>query len=126
MKDIINFASELDLEKLVKHKPGRQLVKAIYFLYDGDELVYVGKTTIHPSDRINCHIADKNKNFDSYSVVELNHFSNDQLMVAEELFILRFDPKYNKVSKINRLKKELFEKLQISDVDSVLLKFETK
>jgi len=126
MKDVIKFTSELEVDKLEKCSPEREFVKAIYFLYDGDELVYVGKTTIHPQDRINVHITDRNKTFTSYSVVELNHYTNGQLSVAEELFILRFNPKYNKVSKVNRLKRDLFQKLQITDMDSVLLKFEIK
>ncbi len=63
----------------------------VYFLFDGDELVYIGKTT-NLYYRIGQHVADGYKKFDRFEVFETD--DQDRL---EEFLIRLLKPKYNKV-----------------------------
>jgi hypothetical protein len=66
-----------------------KFVVGIYFLYDNNELVYIGKSTnIHI--RINTH--RKNKQFDSYSILKC---CEDDLKIYERILINKYLPKYN-------------------------------
>ena len=67
------------------YKPG------VYFLFDGDELVYVGKSK-NIMARIGTHIADEQKTFDSFEIFETDDYSR-----LEEFLIRLLKPKYNRV-----------------------------
>lgn len=62
----------------------------IYFLYDSDVLVYIGKTT-NISDRISTHL--KTKTFDGVYTTTVDR---DLLGIVESLNIFYYKPKYNK------------------------------
>lgn len=64
----------------------------VYFLIDGEEIVYVGKSTACES-RVNVHIKDPNKKFDRYKIIPLDE---PLISEAEALYILKFTPKYNR------------------------------
>ena len=63
---------------------------SVYFLFDGDELVYVGKST-NLFARIGTHVAEGFKKFDRFEFYE----TDDQDRM-EEFFIRLLRPKYNK------------------------------
>lgn len=73
----------------------------IYFLFDGEELVYVGQTT-NIYQRIGVHM--KKKTFDSFSKIKVD-LSQKELDLLETHYILNFKPKYN-----NRLPENPFYK----------------
>ncbi|MDY0134825.1 MAG: hypothetical protein RBS14_03965 [Atribacterota bacterium] len=69
----------------------------VYFLYDGDELVYIGKGW-------NCFLRvaehtrkDSDKKFTSWSYVRIENES--EYVALEKQLIKRFSPKYNKTHK---------------------------
>ena len=66
--------------------------RGIYFLYKEDELVYIGMTT-NFSSRLNSHIADDTKEFDSYRFLDVN--DNVNLNNIEEKYIRKYKPLYN-------------------------------
>lgn len=64
----------------------------IYFLLQGDEVVYVGQTTqnlIRP-------FSHKDKKFDSVAVIYQSE-DKEELNVIEEYYIKKYAPKYNRV-----------------------------
>ena len=63
----------------------------VYFLFDGDELVYIGKTD-NIFYRIGSHINEGLKKFDRFEMFETQN--NDRL---EALLITLLKPKYNKL-----------------------------
>ena len=65
----------------------------VYFLYKGDEIVYVGQS-ICVWRRINTHIQEGFKDFDSYSVLPCDE---DKLQETEMFYIFALQPKYNKM-----------------------------
>lgn len=64
----------------------------VYFLYDGEELVYIGQSD-NVYRRIGQHISDGQKMFDSFEVYE-----TDDYIRLEGLLINLCKPKYNKTS----------------------------
>lgn len=68
---------------------------AIYFLYDGEDLVYVGRSKA-PAIRIKSHISDGKKKFDSYAYVILGNLSLGDINRLEAAYINTHRPKYNK------------------------------
>jgi hypothetical protein len=64
----------------------------VYFLIREDEIVYVGQSKNCPS-RIQTHINDKGKVFDSYTFIATH---SDNLDFLESWYIYAFNPKYNK------------------------------
>ena len=76
-----------------------QFEPAVYVLMDGDEIVYVGKST-NPYGRICSHLSDKI--FDKFTILHAKDFLIEDNEFAktypcfEELLIMKFDPKYNK------------------------------
>lgn len=62
----------------------------VYFLFEGDEVVYVGQGA-NPMARINTHLIDKK--FDSYYVVPCDE---ENLNQTEAEYITKYLPKYNK------------------------------
>lgn len=71
-------------QKVIKFKP------RVYFLFDGDEIVYVGSTTQFES-RILSHQRSK-KVFDKFSYIEC---SLEEMEFIEYRYINKFNPKYN-------------------------------
>lgn len=67
----------------------------IYFLMNGDELVYIGKTT-KLADRLTSHNGDtmNKKEFDSIFFLPIE--KNWELDVLERCYIEMYKPKYNK------------------------------
>lgn len=64
----------------------------IYFLFDGNELVYVGKSHSNMRGRIAAHMADRFKDFTHFGFIEL---PADEVKAAEDAFILKYFPRYN-------------------------------
>ncbi len=65
----------------------------IYFLFDGDEIVYVGQTT-HGESRIYNHRTYQNyKDFDSFTMLECDIKDLDRI---EGMWISTLQPKYNR------------------------------
>lgn len=64
----------------------------LYFLFDREELVYVGQSS-HLFDRIHNHL-HSDKQFDSIAIIPCS----DQYVreIAEMLYIKEFNPRYNK------------------------------
>jgi excinuclease UvrABC nuclease subunit len=71
-----------------------QPTPGIYFLFDGDEIVYIGKS-INIESRVVNHRGQGEKEFDSYSFVEVH----DELLRnhLEAYYIYTVSPKYNSV-----------------------------
>lgn len=63
----------------------------IYFLYDKDEVVYIGKTT-RPTDRFMAH-AKSDKIFDS---IQIKQCELSEMDYIEKMEIFNHMPKYNK------------------------------
>lgn len=61
----------------------------VYFLYDGDELVYIGSSN-NIFYRIGTHIAKKEKCFD-----RCEWYETDDYLRLENFLIAQFRPKYN-------------------------------
>ena len=78
-------------EELLKNRIKRNM-RCIYFLFDGDEIVYVGQCK-NGILRINEHSASKGKKFDSYCYIECDKRKLNQ---TEFEYIVKFAPKYNK------------------------------
>ena len=66
-------------------------VSGIYFLFSGDELVYVGKS-LNAIARVHSHKKENIKRFDSYSVIECEEKELEKL---EAEYIKKFKTKYN-------------------------------
>lgn len=65
--------------------------KGVYFLIDGNDIVYVGKSNNIVS-RIGEHLHEKTKNFNRYYT---HPNLNNSTYIMEELYIRLFRPKYN-------------------------------
>ena len=65
----------------------------LYFLYDQDELVYIGKSTVCLKSRVADHRRDGIKKFDKAIVYVINGKSNVTLL--EHYFIALYKPRYN-------------------------------
>ena len=77
----------------------RKIISGVYFLFDKDELVYVGCSN-DIFKRIIQH--EGKKVFDSYSYIELSN--EEEIMLCEGVLIDKYIPKYNKDGKaiVNR------------------------
>lgn len=82
----------------------------VYFLFDGEDLVYVGKS-IDVVARINTH--RKNKVFTTWAFIELHVFDQGPI---EEMAIHRFKPKYNKQYVSTSIPLDLLERIQSGEV----------
>jgi excinuclease UvrABC nuclease subunit len=91
--DLNLLDTDLNSLKSVNVKP----LRGIYFLYDNDELVYIGQSIsiqrrvwqhFHGDSRI------EQKSFNKYKFIEINE--DESLDKIELLFILEYNPKYNK------------------------------
>lgn len=65
--------------------------EGVYFLIDGGEIVYVGRSD-NIADRIGAHVAAKRMVFDRVLTVPANGLDQERL---EQRYIAAFTPKYN-------------------------------
>jgi excinuclease UvrABC nuclease subunit len=80
----------------------------VYFLIQKEDIVYVGKSEDY-INRILNHIIERKKQFDSYSVIEIN--DDLERSITEAFYITAFEPKYNDMKQIQKehLQKSLNE-----------------
>jgi len=80
-------------------------ISGIYFLYDKNELVYIGESRCIIS-RVSCHYEDSEKQFDKFTF-SVFVGTNDARKRKEKALIRRFKPKYNNIHNpnVNRRKK---------------------
>jgi excinuclease UvrABC nuclease subunit len=76
-----------DPKSFPRHSPH---FSCVYFLWDGDELVYVGKST-NGLSRVYAHV-DKVFTEVSYQVVDPSYID-----ILEQTYIKVYKPKYNKI-----------------------------
>lgn len=78
-----------DLNFKQSNLPAPKWVTGIYFLFDGDEIVYVGQS-VDIMTRVGAHLRDKV--FDSFNYIECDLCDLNNL---EATYILELKPKYN-------------------------------
>ena len=88
LQPFLNDVYEIDLG-IVNSPSG------IYFLYDNDELVYIGET-IQVLRRLQDHIYENKKNFSKAFFIKIN---KEKTLKIETELIRFFKPKYNGVKK---------------------------
>ncbi len=84
-----------EFEEIFKEKIQFQLNPGIYFLFNEDEIVYVGQA-MSPKERISHHFKHKlspGRMFDSYSIIRCDKKDLNKL---ENYYILKYTPRYNK------------------------------
>lgn len=69
------------------------LSSGIYFLIQGNEIVYVGQTKIHFATRISKHINTNNIKFNSFYIIPFS--PNENLNIIETKYIVEFSPRHN-------------------------------
>lgn len=70
-------------------------MSGIYFLFDADEIVYVGQAW-NIENRIRSHVSEGVKVFDSYAHLSIDGGgSQSEMDSVEAYFIYKFQPKYN-------------------------------
>ena len=82
-----------DLDSLVVYKQRYTNHKFLYFLFDDDELVYVGQTQTHPLARCKQH--EKEKVFNGLYFLEVGQ--QVDLVELEHVLIQYYTPKYNEM-----------------------------
>lgn len=82
VKDIIEYTFVVNYRDSLKGY--------IYFLFDGDVIVYVGKTKNHPALRVHDHRTDK-----TFTSCRAMRFPIEKLSQVEADFISLLKPKYN-------------------------------
>jgi len=84
----------MEIEKIREQskKISKKMVSGIYFLLYKDVVVYVGKS-VNMMSRINFHVSEGKKIFDSYTFLSIE----DQNLLNEEeaKYIFKYTPKYN-------------------------------
>lgn len=74
-------------DMLLKHRKPRQCTRGLYFLFKGDDIVYIGQ-----SETIERTVLEhRDKDYDTYTVLKLSGNLTD----AEDKFIAQYQPKYN-------------------------------
>ena len=95
-------------------------INGIYFLFDTDNLVYIGYSS-DCEGRVLTH--RKDKKFDAYSIIELN-LSKLEMLKLEDRYIQKYKPALNKTIKMVATKKELteHEKIIAKNIGSLIQK----
>lgn len=93
--------------KEIKDKPG------LYFLYDKEEVVYVGKSEVNLARRLEKHKALQDKEFDTIKAYVITNLADIQL--AELYLIHQHSPRYNKDSNSGHT-----PTLAINNLDSII------
>lgn len=70
----------------------------VYFLFNGEELVYIGQTCKELAQRIKAHMYDNDKVFNMYGACIVDKFGLDSV---EKYFISKYKPKYNRLIPAN-------------------------
>lgn len=83
---------EQEIEKVLKNRKKINRVPGVYLLFNGDTVVYVGKS-LDPEKRIGIHLTTK-KDVDSYYIYPCSVEDLDEM---ESKYILKYLPKYNKM-----------------------------
>lgn len=73
----------------------KKITSGVYFLYDGDELVYIGESE-NIFYRIGTHIKEEVKDFDHWTFIETETYKERKQL--ESFLINIFKPKYNVTS----------------------------
>lgn len=103
-----------DLDKIKKIKITSN--KGIYFLYDNDTIVYIGKSK-NLASRILAHTDDGVKIFNSYKILIIP--KNENLTMIEKFYIEKYKPKYNKNCNIDyKMQKKSKIKIVINILDN--------
>jgi excinuclease UvrABC nuclease subunit len=76
------------------------IISAVYFLFAGDELVYIGQS-LDVYMRVRHHYTAKDKEFDKWTFIEVRLH---RLLSTERRLIQQFNPKYNLVHAKGRSK----------------------
>jgi excinuclease UvrABC nuclease subunit len=110
-KELRSKGKKKDLKdpfKLKRIKKEDNGITGIYFLFNLDEVVYIGQSK-NINSRIAQHISENEKEFDCFSFITCN---KNQLNKLEEKYIFHHSPLYNKtltkqhqVKKLRRLKR---------------------
>lgn len=90
----------------------------VYFLFDDDELVYVGQST-KAHARVAAHILEDIKEFNCFAVLEC---SATDLNETEAEAIVRFNPKYNRAVPGNKKWIGISHLRRLTGMDSASLK----
>lgn len=77
--------------------PERLIQTGVYFLIEGDQIVYVGKAEFSVSQRIAQHAQEKR--FDRVSFLPIRRGRHDLIRAVESFFIQLFDPPLNRVGR---------------------------
>ena len=83
-----------------------QLHSGVYFLFKGDEIVYIGKS-INIIGRVMSHTKDKD--FDTWCYIPIDELEQGPI---EEMAIQRYKPKYNKQYWSTGLPYEILERIE--------------
>ena len=70
----------------------------IYFLIDGNKVVYIGKSK-HPRQRIPCHRYDK-----KFEKIKIIKCLEKELFKLEDFYMMKYQPKYNVLKSPERKK----------------------
>jgi len=110
IKSSREFAASIDPSTLPKLTIKNTL--GIYFLFDEDELVYVGMSDNSIHERLNAH-AKSTKKFTHYAIMEIDSTKYDLKMIERHL-ITKHLPKYNNDMQTKKIKANLCEALDIT------------
>lgn len=88
VSEITDFVAAFDFKERKKLTP---LVTGVYLLFQGDNIVYIGKAT-DIMNRIRTHLYEGVKIFDSFSYIEIQ---KDEIHIWERVLINKFNPIYN-------------------------------
>lgn len=113
------MAKPLTKEEIDKLKQPVSARRGIYFLYNGDDIVYVGQS-VNVDSRIGTHLTEGVKTFDSYAVhLAPKEITATQLTRTEYYYISTLKPKYNKAGIYSKQEKfiEQEQKLKQKEAD---------
>ena len=87
----------LSRTELLAHKKPLENELGVYFLWDENEIVYIGQTSYSVEGRLAAHKADKK--FDGYTFIPIIESIDLDLLEAE--YIFQFSPRYNRALPTN-------------------------
>lgn len=104
MDNNLKLRIENVINNLPRVKLRNNIKKGVYFLFDGDELVYIGQSK-DIQNRVQTHMDEGVKKFDSFSYIYLELPVDRD--VIERGLINEYLPKYNNDSLTKKLKEEM-------------------
>lgn len=78
--------------RTIKHPEYKN--KGVYFLYDNEELVYIGMS-INILNRVNSHVREKKMTFNKIKIVHTNFMDKKGIFDLESKLINKHNPRYN-------------------------------